>query len=93
MNYHHHPDAEINSEIEADAREAERFDVAAGYPPRRWMCDCGATHGRGHFLAIGQHRCLACGYVGTGGTLLEPSVAGTGDAGPHWKLPDCGGGA
>jgi hypothetical protein len=67
----YHPDPEINKEVIADALEAERFDLAAGYPPRRWRCLCGAEHSRGHFGTIGVHRCLACGYVGAGGVLLD----------------------
>lgn len=69
----YHPDAAINAEVAADALDAERADLAAGYPPRPWRCpDCGAEHVRGHFLSLGTHRCLACGYVGTGGVVTEP---------------------
>lgn len=64
-----HPDPQIAVEIEADAREAEAADIAAGCPPRRWTCDCGASHARGHFMSIGVHRCLRCGYVGDGGSI------------------------
>jgi hypothetical protein len=64
--------ATIEQEIEEDVREAEIADVLAGYAPRPWTCDCGTTHSRGHFLTIGQHRCLRCGYVGTGGILGDP---------------------
>jgi len=71
-----HPDPAIAAELAEEAREAARADLSAGYPPRRWRCDCGAEHSRGHFQAIGVHRCLACGYVGTGGTLLEPDDRG-----------------
>lgn len=46
-------------------------DVNAGKEPRRWRCDCGVEHRRGHFQTIGIHRCLACGYIGPGGTVLE----------------------
>jgi hypothetical protein len=67
----YHPDPEINAEVAADAIEAERADLAAGYPPRRWRCICGAEHSRGHISAIGVHRCLACGYTGTGGVMLD----------------------
>lgn len=74
----HHPDPEIAASVEQDAREAEAADVAAGYLPRPWTCDCGRTHSRGHFYAIGTHRCLGCGYVGTGGTLGQPSGRGDG---------------
>ncbi len=70
MSSTYHPDPVINPEAAATALEAERTDLAAGYKPRRWLCDCGAEHGRGHFLTIGVHRCLACGYVGTGGVML-----------------------
>lgn len=66
-----HPDPVIDVEVRADAMAAEVADVKAGFPPRRWACDCGASHDRGHFAALGVHRCLACGYVGTGGTLAE----------------------
>ena len=75
----YHPDPEINAEVAADALMAERADLAAGYMPRLWTCpDCGKEHGRGHFLTIGAHRCLSCGYVGTGGVMRtedEPPVA------------------
>src|SRR5690349_3550747 len=63
----YHPDPEINVDVALDVLAAETADLAAGYPPRRWVCPCGKAHSRGHFLAIGQHRCLSCGYVGTGG--------------------------
>lgn len=62
----------IQEEIAADERDAEVADVKAGYPPRRWRCVCGAEHDRGHFQALGVHRCMRCGYAGDGGTLLEP---------------------
>ncbi len=72
MSVRYHPDPAIDTEVTLDATAAERADLAAGYPPRRWTCpNCGAEHGRGHFLAIGTHRCLACGYVGTGGVMSE----------------------
>jgi rubredoxin len=72
----YHPDPEINAGVAADALDAERADLAAGYPPRRWVCPkCAAEHGRGHFLNIGQHRCLRCGYVGTGGVMVGPPSA------------------
>lgn len=67
----YHPDREINAGIIADALDAERADLAAGYPPRRWRCICGAEHSRGHFGTVGVHRCLACGYAGTEGVLLN----------------------
>jgi rubredoxin len=61
----YHPDPEINEGVAADALEAEKIDIAAGMKPRRWACpQCGKSHGRGHFQAIGVHRCLHCGYVG-----------------------------
>ena len=75
----YHPDPGINPEIVADALAAERADLAAGYAPRRWRCICGAEHSRGHFETIGVHRCLTCGYIGTGGVMLdsgEPEEAG-----------------
>lgn len=66
----YHPDPEIDAGIVADALEAEMFDLAAGYPARWWVCpDCANAHRRGHLNAIGQHRCLRCGYVGDGGTM------------------------
>lgn len=76
----YHDDPEINAEIAADALAAERADLAAGYPPRRWRCPCGVEHSRGHFETVGIHRCLACGYVGPGGVMLldEPQAGGTG---------------
>ena len=67
--YHPHPD--INAAVVADVLSGERADLAAGYPPRPWRCACGAEHSRGHFGAVGIHRCLACGYVGPGGVLLD----------------------
>ena len=66
----YHPDPEINEGIVADSLDAENADLAADYPPRRWECECGASHGRGHFMSIGVHRCLRCGYVGTGGRMF-----------------------
>ena len=71
--YRYHPDADIDEELHKEAAEAEAADLTAGYPPRRWRCDCGSEHGRGHFLSIGQHRCLRCGYVGQGGTYIGPT--------------------
>jgi hypothetical protein len=68
----YHPDPEINREVIADAIEAEHADLAAGCPPRRWRCICGTEHSRGHVAGtIGVHRCLACGYTGTGGVMLD----------------------
>lgn len=68
----YHPDPEISAEVAITARDAEAADIAAGYPPRRWSCECGASHARGHFQTIGVHRCLRCGYVGEGGFLHDP---------------------
>ena len=68
----YHPDPEINAEVAKEVLDAEVADMAAGYEPRRWRCGCGAEHGRGHFMVIGQHRCMSCGYVGEGGTMLPP---------------------
>jgi rubredoxin len=66
----YHPDPAINAEIVAEILAAETFDLAAGYPPRWWVCpECEASHQRGHFMQIGSHRCLGCGYVGEGGTM------------------------
>jgi hypothetical protein len=62
----------IEDEVRAEERESEAADIAAGYPPRRWRCDCGAEHRRGHFQSVGVHRCLGCGYMGDGGTLWAP---------------------
>ena len=74
-----HPDPAILAELELEARIAEAFDVTAGYQPRRWTCQCGAAHARGHFPYVGSHRCMRCGYVGEGGSLLESSVGGQHD--------------
>ncbi len=69
----YHPDPEINKGCILDAIEAERIDLSIGYPPRRWTCpQCRNSHSRGHFLSIGQHRCLHCGYVGTEGVMWDP---------------------
>jgi hypothetical protein len=73
----YHPDPEINAGIQAEMLENERTDLAIGYPPRLWTCPCGATHSRGHFLDIGIHRCLSCGYVGPDGVM--------GDGTPRWS--------
>ncbi len=67
----YNPDPIINAEVAADALEAERFDLSVGYAPRRWTCECGASHDRGHFQTIGVHRCLVCGYVGPDGVMSE----------------------
>ena len=66
----YHPDVAINDEIVADALIGERADLAAGYLPRRWRCVCGREHARGHFMSIGAHRCLGCGYMGPGGVMF-----------------------
>lgn len=67
----YHPDPEINAEVAQQTLEAERLDLAMGYLPRRWQCECGAAHQRGHFQEVGLHRCLACGYVGAGGIMTD----------------------
>ena len=74
----YHPDPVVNAEVAADALDAERVDLEAGYPPRRWRCPSGAEHSRGHFGVIGVHRCLACGYVGPGGVMLDDGEGGQG---------------
>lgn len=72
----YHPDPTINAELIEQSIEAERFDLAVGYPPRAWTCSCGATHSRGHHLTIGTHRCLRCGYVGTAGVMHGSALGG-----------------
>lgn len=68
----YHPDPTINAGVAADVLAAEVADLAAGLPPRAWACpSCGRSHKRGHFQAIGQHRCLRCGYAGTGGVMFD----------------------
>ena len=67
----YHPDPEINAEVAEQTLEAERLDLAAGYLPRRWVCNCGASHERGHFGNIGIHRCMNCGYVGPDGIMTD----------------------
>lgn len=69
----YHPDPYINQEIADETLKAEIADLAAGLEPRGWTCECGASHLRGHFYAIGTHRCLACGYVGDGGVMWDPA--------------------
>ena len=69
----YHPDPQINADVIADALEAELADLAAGYPPRPWRCVCGTEHSRGHFGAVGIHRCLACGYTGPEGVMFDPA--------------------
>ena len=71
----YHPDPIINAQVAKDALAAEIADLAAGYPPRSWICQCGASHSRGHFMSIGVHRCLKCGYVGEDGVMLDESEA------------------
>lgn len=66
----YHPDPEINAELIQQAVSVEVFDLSIGYAPRWWVCpDCAASHQRGWFQAVGVHRCLRCGYVGTQGTM------------------------
>lgn len=68
----YHPDPEINAEVAAGVLEAEKVNLAAGLPPSHWECPgCGSSHGRGHFLSIGVHRCLRCGYYGPGGVMHD----------------------
>jgi hypothetical protein len=77
MNYH--PDPAINDEIIEQANEAERFDLSIGYPPRAWTCPCGTSHSRGHFLTVGIHRCMKCGYTGSGGVMHGSALGGAHD--------------
>jgi hypothetical protein len=66
----YHPDPAISAEVAAEELAAERLDLSIGYPPRRWLCpDCGHGHARGHFMNVGFHRCLFCGYVGPSGVM------------------------
>jgi hypothetical protein len=67
--FDYHPDPEVDADVRADALAAEIFDLSIGYPPRWWTCRCGASHARGHFGAVGVHRCLRCGYVGNLGRM------------------------
>jgi hypothetical protein len=67
----YHPDPKINAQVAADTLMAEITDLNAGYPPRKWICLCGASHERGHFMTIGVHRCLKCGYMGEGGIMVD----------------------
>jgi len=70
----YHPDPMINEAIRIETLDNEVNDLSNGYPPRHWCCpQCRRSHGRGHFLALGQHRCLWCGYVGTGGVMWDPN--------------------
>lgn len=71
MAVQYHPDPVINAEVAAHTLEAELADIGAGLPPRRWICDCGASHQRGHYGVPGVHRCLSCGYVGEGGIMVD----------------------
>jgi hypothetical protein len=66
-----HPVPEIAAEVQADIRQAEAADVAAGFRPYRWICSCGAAHSRGTINGV-DHRCLRCGYIGPGGELEPP---------------------
>jgi hypothetical protein len=70
----YHPDPEINDAVAAEVLEAEKLDLKAGFMPRRWTCLCGHSHSRGHFQSIGVHRCLRCGYVGSGGVMWDPQA-------------------
>lgn len=73
MNIAYHPDSEINKGVAAEVLASEVIDLKVGYPPRRWTCpQCALSHSRGHFLSIGSHRCLGCGYVGGGGVMWDP---------------------
>ena len=67
----YHSDPAISAEIAAQTLEAEERDLAAGMLPRRWICDCGTSHSRGHFYRVGIHRCLGCGYIGPGGIMVD----------------------
>lgn len=72
----YHPDPAINALVTEEANDAERANLAAGFPPSWWLCpDCGAKHNRGHFGNIGNHRCLNCGYVGGGGVMADSKEA------------------
>ena len=96
----YHPDPEINEEVIADMLEAEAYDMSVGDGPWWWQCPkCRASHNRGHHEAVGVHRCLGCGYTGTGGIMSadrselepvtetpEPGAGGAGDV-----CPDCKG--
>lgn len=69
----YHPDPIVNLTLIAEANEGERADLEAGYPPKRWRCPCGAEHSRGYVPgSFTLHRCLACGYIGELGVLLNP---------------------
>ena len=69
----YHPDPTTDAGVASDVLAAETADLAAGYPPRRWTCPCGASHSRGHYPigVIGSHRCMRCGYAGTGGVMWD----------------------
>jgi ribosomal protein L37AE/L43A len=72
----YHPDPEINAQVARDTLAAEVADLNAGFPPRRWICPCcHAAHSRGHFMSVGVHRCLRCGYVGEGGVMVDEREA------------------
>jgi hypothetical protein len=69
----YHPDPEINAEVALERARGELLDIRAGYPVSRWTCpDCGRSHRRGFMPGSLAHRCLWCGYVGTGG-FIEPA--------------------
>jgi hypothetical protein len=67
----YHPDDEIDAGVTADAHEAEQANLAAGFLPSPWECECGAAHARGPIEGGAVHRCLNCGYVGEGGRYME----------------------
>lgn len=68
MSYHPYP--AVNAEVGRDAAHGELKDLAARYSPRAWRCVCGVQHGRGP-LPTGEHRCLACGYIGFEGVMRD----------------------
>jgi len=68
----YHPDAEINEEIAADVQAGEEANLAAGFLPSPWECECGAQYNRGH-TTLGVHRCLRCGEYRDDGRLLDPA--------------------
>lgn len=74
MKTEYHPDPEINEEVAQEAVMAEVADLKAGFPASAWRCpECSVAHSRGFFPDIGSHRCLACGYVGAGGVIEQPT--------------------
>jgi len=71
----YHPDPDINESVRVQTIEGDREGMQAGHPPLRWCCpECARSHSRGYFLAVGQHRCLWCGYQGAGGVLWDPKT-------------------